>query len=245
MSQLNEDWLPSIRQNFSKMPTAELAAIYARHDTDEWSPEAFHVIREIFCTRGNPLPAILPPEQWPFREQRPLPNAASAKRTGTLSNHFTEIFVEAGLVEPHGPKPVIRSVSILGIGTTFIGQSDFRSDGSYVTTQWFCVFIPLFPLRSLRVRDVGPGRWNPLMSSEHYTVLAVTPPNGEQVLLVYGFPILYIAWLCFLLCVGLLLYPVVLKDQNIAFFAFATAGLVPLSIPLILRRRSQKKAGLR
>ncbi len=46
--------------------------------------------------------------------------------------------------------------SVNGIGTTFYGQSEFDSDGSFVTTKWFVIgFLPLIPLSSTRVRGAG------------------------------------------------------------------------------------------
>ncbi len=43
-----------------------------------------------------------------------------------------------------------------GIGTKFYGQRDFSPDGSYITTEWFVfIYIPLIPLKSLRVRYQG------------------------------------------------------------------------------------------
>jgi hypothetical protein len=59
-SPLNEHWLPKIRANFEKKPVEELAAIYAKHDEMEWSPEAFQVIRDLFAERHLALPQIQP-----------------------------------------------------------------------------------------------------------------------------------------------------------------------------------------
>ena len=39
-----------------------------------------------------------------------------------------------------------------GIGKMLYGQRDFLADGSFITTEWFVVlFVPVIPLRSLRV----------------------------------------------------------------------------------------------
>jgi hypothetical protein len=101
-----------------------------------------------------------------------------------------------------GPQP-IRSYSLQGIGTTLIGRRDFCSDGSYITTQWFTLFwIPMFPMRSLRVRHKGHSsetllsgiRW-----STSYEVHEQTRPNGRQVLYIYAFVLLYILWVVSLL----------------------------------------------
>lgn len=45
-----------------------------------------------------------------------------------------------------------------GFGTTFYGKRDFRADGSYITTEWIVLaYLPLIPIRSLRVSYRGPG----------------------------------------------------------------------------------------
>ena len=37
-----------------------------------------------------------------------------------------------------------------GIGTRFYGKQDFESDGSYVTTKFFVMFLfPILPLQSI------------------------------------------------------------------------------------------------
>lgn len=39
-----------------------------------------------------------------------------------------------------------------GIGTKFYGATDYGSDGSYVTTNWFVIFyLPIAPIESFRV----------------------------------------------------------------------------------------------
>ena len=49
--------------------------------------------------------------------------------------------------------------SFNGIGTMFYGCSDLRPDGSYVATEWFAiVYLPVIPLRSVRILEVGRQR---------------------------------------------------------------------------------------
>ncbi len=49
--------------------------------------------------------------------------------------------------------------SFNGIGTMFYGCSDVRPDGSYVATEWFAiVYLPVVPLRSLRILEIGRQR---------------------------------------------------------------------------------------
>jgi hypothetical protein len=55
-------------------------------------------------------------------------------------------------------KPIARSVN--GCGTAIYGKRDFEADGSFVTTKWVVVFfIPVWPLKSVRVTKVGNTRW--------------------------------------------------------------------------------------
>lgn len=86
-----------------------------------------------------------------------------------------------------------------GIGTTFYGQRDFRPDGSYITTEWIVLlYIPLVPVRSLRVVHGGPSepRWRfGFGSSESYNVFEKHfPPNWKQVLFTYGYIMLLASW---------------------------------------------------
>ena len=81
--------------------------------------------------------------------------------------------------------------SFNGIGTSFYGQRNFRSDGTYVTTEWFVLLaIPVIPLRSLRVRYQGLGEhlWHlSFGSSENYAVYEKTFPDRKQVVCTYGY----------------------------------------------------------
>lgn len=55
-------------------------------------------------------------------------------------------------------KPIARSVN--GFGTAIYGKRDFEADGSFVTTKWVVVvFIPVWPLKSMRVTKVVKSRW--------------------------------------------------------------------------------------
>jgi hypothetical protein len=45
---------------------------------------------------------------------------------------------------------------INGMGSKFSGKSDRRDDGSYVTTEWFClIWLPLFPVCNYRLVKVA------------------------------------------------------------------------------------------
>jgi hypothetical protein len=79
--------------------------------------------------------------------------------------------------------------SIYGFGTEYFSQRELRPDGSYVTTEFLTALdIPLVPLGSQRVREVGPASFGPgsvgWTSQQQYGVRAV-PTNWRQVLNVY------------------------------------------------------------
>ncbi len=91
--------------------------------------------------------------------------------------------------------------SLNGIGTKYYGKRDLRDDGSYLTTNFFCLlFIPLIPLHTVRVIPDPKNSWLPF-STNYYTILERRRPNLLQVLNVYlcgagavAMAILYFAW---------------------------------------------------
>lgn len=92
---------------------------------------------------------------------------------------------------------------IQGFGSAFVGQRDFWRDGSYVTTEWIVgFFVPLVPLRSLRVKP-KPRRITFLYVAgsvqRDYAISDETPPHKKQVACVYGFIAFYLAWVLGLL----------------------------------------------
>lgn len=57
-------------------------------------------------------------------------------------------------VRPHQPNwgYIPNPKVYAGCGTKFYGAADKREDGSFVTTQWFCLlYLPLIPIQSYRV----------------------------------------------------------------------------------------------
>lgn len=130
------------------------------------------------------------------------------------------------------------SYTLQGIGTTFIGKRDFRSDDSYVTTEWIVIFyIPIVPIRSMRVIETG-GEDNshfPFLSRrKSYSVLAKSRPHWRQVLYVYGFAIFYIAWI-----VGYLELSTHIEKAlgyNAGLILWFVALALPLPIPFFMRR---------
>ncbi len=82
-----------------------------------------------------------------------------------------------------------------GCGTSYYGRRDVADNGSYITTLWITgVWIPLLPLASYRVLQVGQGTNIVVHSSQSYRAMRV-PLCWQQVRNVYlcGSPILILA----------------------------------------------------
>lgn len=75
--------------------------------------------------------------------------------------------------------------TINGVGTHFYGSRDEGPDGSYITTEWLVViYIPLLPLRSMRVLPLASDATFPFSSSQRF-MSRPTRLNWRQVLNVY------------------------------------------------------------
>ena len=81
-----------------------------------------------------------------------------------------------------------------GFGTRYYGERDYRKDGSYMTTTFFCLFFfPIFPLHTVRViPDPKNDEWNEMQDS-YYLVSEKRAPNLGQVASVYLFELTVIA----------------------------------------------------
>lgn len=81
-----------------------------------------------------------------------------------------------------------------GFGTRYCGERDYRKDGSYMTTTFFCVFFfPVFPLHTVRViPDPKNNEWDE-MNESYYLVSEKRAPNLPQVASVYLFEATVIA----------------------------------------------------
>ena len=134
----------------------------------------------------------------------------------------------------------------MGTGTTFYGQRDVREDGSYITTEWVVfLFLPIFPLRSLRVRKgVTTEKGCPpvaCLETTNYVVLGVTRPDWRQVLCTYGFSAFVFAWM---IPFAILYSPLASRfGDTITGMILFIGYMVPVSIPPVLcaRRRSSGK----
>lgn len=136
---------------------------------------------------------------------------------------------------------------IQGFGTVFIGRRDFWPDGSYVTTEWFVVFlVPLIPLRSVRVRSeplTTAARYPLFSAKRNYTVSDERAPHVKQVLCVYMFTACYIAWIVGMLLLIVDRFPRVFEglwSTAMAMLTIAALAGIPWIIPLYLRERSKR-----
>ena len=75
-----------------------------------------------------------------------------------------------------------------GIGTILYGARDFRPNGSHVATEWFAlIYIPVLPLKSMRIIPAGNNKSYAFYNSSRYVILEKTKLNPRQVLSVYAF----------------------------------------------------------
>jgi hypothetical protein len=81
------------------------------------------------------------------------------------------------------------ALSVNGFGTGFYGESDYRADGSFVTTEWvYAAYVPLFPVRSLRLaRDESNDVSAIVFHSAAYRVAERPTLQWAQVFRVYAF----------------------------------------------------------
>lgn len=131
-----------------------------------------------------------------------------------------------------------------GIGTAFYGKRDFREDGSYLTTEWVVFFIPIVPLRSLRVRPQPRGEHTFLgvvgYSSDSYAIFEKSAPNWKQVLSTYGFILLLVAWAYFVGRIAVKIDPRIF-DRPASVWGLIPFWLLPALLPWALRRRARRK----
>jgi hypothetical protein len=131
--------------------------------------------------------------------------------------------------------------ALQGFGTTFVGKRDFWPDGSYVTTEWIvALFIPLVPLRSLRVRP-GPQKTRFFYvagsSERNYAISDENPPHRKQVACVYGFVAFYATWVLGLL---VLLHPLTAKiNEQTGIALLLSIVALPWIVPWCLRERAK------
>src|SRR5208283_510151 len=94
-----------------------------------------------------------------------------------------------------------------GMGTNFWGCTAPLSDGSYVTTEWVTLMIPMIPIKSFRVRPVGKLNDEYLKKSQKFEIIEKLPALcRKQILHVYkgvaGFLIAFAIALYLLIEIG-------------------------------------------
>jgi len=135
--------------------------------------------------------------------------------------------------------------SLNGFGTTFYGKREFRKNGSFITTEWIVLaYIPLIPIRSLRVSHRGPGEYRWYLgvgSSEKYAVLEKKfPPNWRQVCYTYGYVAFLVIWI-YLVCMSFVsMFPHVLDTVSGVTVVFIVC-ILPVPTPWVLRHFAEKK----
>jgi hypothetical protein len=138
--------------------------------------------------------------------------------------------------------------NINGFGTRYYGQRDFRVDGSYVTTNFFCLaFVPVVPLHSVRVIPDPKNSWMPF-SKNYYAILEKRWPHPLQVLSIY-------LWSAAAVAVGVLFFWKIepfLKDRTpwlaqgrVEPFLFGVLIAVPIGAGVLLRSLLRKRGPLK
>lgn len=115
--------------------------------------------------------------------------------------------------------------TVRGFGAMNYGRRDFHPDGSYVTTLWVvCLYLPVIPIHSKRVRPTGEVKYHALFPKRTYRLLEKTKPNLNQVASVY-------AWFAVELAIF-----VTAKVQE--SWWIAVPGILLIGLPFLLRKRA-------
>jgi hypothetical protein len=114
-----------------------------------------------------------------------------------------------------------------GFGALHYGKRDFRPDGSYVTTLWIvAMYVPVIPLKSLRLRGTGETKFYGLRERPVFTKTDCAM-DWTQVLCVY---LWFAAEVSLLFAINRFRQPLL----------FIPCALL-LGVPWLLRRRALEK----
>jgi hypothetical protein len=138
--------------------------------------------------------------------------------------------------------------NVNGFGTRYYGQRDFRADGSYLTTKFFCLaFFPVVPLHSVRVIPDPKNSWMPF-SKNYYAILEKRWPHPLQVLSIY-------LWAAAATAMGVLFFwkfEPFLKDRAlwltqgwVEALLFSAFLVVPVAVGVLLRTLLRKRGPLK
>jgi hypothetical protein len=138
--------------------------------------------------------------------------------------------------------------NVNGFGTKYYGQRDFRADGSYITTNFFCLaFLPIIPLHSVRV-IADPKNSAMPFSKNYYSILEKRWPHPLQVLSIY-------LWAAAAAAMGILFFWKIEPFLKVRYqwltqgwqeaFIFAACVAVPVGAGLLVRTLLQKRGQLK
>ncbi|SSY80188.1 hypothetical protein [Alysiella crassa] len=118
--------------------------------------------------------------------------------------------------------------SINGFGTTFYGECDYQSDGSYTSTYWIILaFIPVIPLYSARILHKEGTRYQ-------YVKI---PINWQQVFRIWAFIAAWISgyWMCVMWINQAQI------SKRIDMLILITYTVIMLLLPSFLRYQAKKR----
>jgi hypothetical protein len=132
-------------------------------------------------------------------------------------------------------------VTINGFGTTYYGERDYTENGSFITTEWITAgYIPILPLKSIRVARSQQNVAIFVYTSEGYYLLEKVPLCWPQVLSTYGFLLLGVLWLAAIVTI-LKVAPINWDRFGVPIIFLSLFGAaIPFFILLWLRARRQK-----
>ena len=115
-------------------------------------------------------------------------HGAGAVFGGIAGMGFAVVAIVAGAARDPNVGPAQYFMRINGMGSTLIGHSEPRDDGSYVTTEWFTLlWIPIFPVCRYRVTKHEEAS-TPF--STPYTIHEKLPVRPNDAARVYGITVL-------------------------------------------------------
>jgi hypothetical protein len=125
---------------------------------------------------------------------------------------------------------ITRPKSLEGLFSTVLGRTDYRSDGSYVTTQWLsALMVPMVPKASFRVRESKNLPKGTFHTCEEVRLCL------RQVLTVYSFSAFCVMWA--------LLIPFVASEYLLdkPIWLFLTSIMLMLWVPLAIRKAVRRR----
>ncbi len=139
--------------------------------------------------------------------------------------------------------------SFNGTGTRFYGEREYWPDGSYITTQWVSfVYIPLLPLRSLRLRHdrtTTIPQLHGIGSTAHFEVKAKIRLNWKQVGSTYLYLIAVAGLFLIQIVVSTKVFPGRKLPATAVFGILGFTALFAILTPKLLRWRASRAVSRR